>query len=265
MKKIGKSSNTPPPPGPAPSPSPTTPTAPSGSGAGASPGGSAAGSAKGFGAAFRDAVARKFRELTGQKWQKATDAQKRAEAARRGAREMARRIERSTGKRPAESTVRRNARRDVTPKGMDPGRLDRQAAIDRAGGIKPFADKAGLTVRQATKWRDEGGTILVGGPIPTDVIYIVFDVLCDIFHVGPRGITPDYDRRIDNSTDPLNDQDLAVHEPDASSLVEAYASDDVEMLKEILADQLAMSIFPYWAGRPGRTATVKAINTLIIR
>jgi len=272
MKKIGRSGSSGPPPPPEPpaeaaQPAPP-PSGPPTSGGGTSPGGgSPSGPVKGFAASFRDAVQRKFRELTGQKWQQATEAQKRAEATRRGAREVARRIERLTGKRPAESTVRRNARRNATPKGADQDRLNRQAAIDRAGGVKPFATKAGITQRRATKWRDSGGPILPPGPEgEAGAVSVEFDVTCDIFHVGPKGkVTPDYHRRLDNNTEPLFGDDLIVEEPDASDFLAAYASEDNETLRSILGDQLAMKVVSYWPGRPGRTVTVTIIHTINVR
>jgi hypothetical protein len=200
------------------------------------------GPVRGFAAAFRDVVARKFRELTGRRWQVASEAQKRAEAARRGAREMARRIERQTGRRPAESTVRRNASRDATPRGADQQRLDRQAGIDRAGGVKQFAARAGISARQAARWRDVGAPI---HPAAT-AIDVEFDVTGDIFHVGEHNITPDYDRRLADHVE--------MEEPVASDFIEAYASGDVDRQMDILGDQITVKVVSMWPGREGRTS-----------
>ncbi|MGH3580880.1 MAG: hypothetical protein ACRDUB_04795, partial [Mycobacterium sp.] len=126
------------------------------SGAGA---GSGQPAARGFAAAFGDLVDRKLRELTGRRWAGRSEVQRRAEATRRGARDMARRIERETGRRPAESTIRRNAARGTAPKGIDAARADRNAAIDRAGGVRAFAERAGISARAASRWRDSGGTL----------------------------------------------------------------------------------------------------------
>jgi hypothetical protein len=219
---------------------------------------------KGFAAAFRDAVERKFRELSGRKWQKATEQQKRAEAARRGAREVARRIERITGKRPAESTIRRNARRDTTPKGADQQRLDRQAAIDRAGGVKKFAQKAGISERRVGNWRNTGAAVTPGPP-GVEAIDVEFEITCDIFHYGARGLTPEYDRKLDNSSYPLNGSDLTIAEPEASSFVIAFASSDDQAMKDILGEQMELQVVSTWHGRPQRNVVVKEIHSIVIR
>jgi hypothetical protein len=135
----------------------------------------------GFQKAFEVLAARKRRELKGARWEavKATEASggrgskaaRRAldaEARRRAAAEMARRIERQTGKRPKESTIRRAARQDRTPRGVDQAKIDRQARIDAAGGIKPFAARAGVSQSSAAKWRDSGKSI--SGPIQVEAI-----------------------------------------------------------------------------------------------
>ncbi|SDC05796.1 hypothetical protein SAMN04488581_0011 [Mycolicibacterium neoaurum] len=148
---------------------------------------------RGFAAAFRNLADRKLRELTGHRWARVSEAQRRAEATRRGARGMARRIERETGRRPAESTIRRHAAQGTAPKGIDQARADRQAAIDRAGSLNPFAARAGISARAAGRWRDAGGTLAPSAGAA--VIVVEFTVVGDLFHAGKRGqITPDYDR-----------------------------------------------------------------------
>jgi len=118
----------------------------------------------GFGKAFNNLVSRKLRELRGAKWtddgSRGAKRAREAEAKRRAAAEMARRIERQTGRRPKESTIRRAAREDRTPRGADQARLDRQARIDAAGGIKPFAAKTGVSPSTVTRWeRDPSKSI----------------------------------------------------------------------------------------------------------
>lgn len=210
---------------------------------------------RGFAAAFRDLVDRKLRELTGQRWAGLSEAQRRAEATRRGVRDMARRIERETGRRPAESTIRRHAARGTAPKGVDQARADRQAAIDRVGGLKPFAARAGISARAASRWRDAGGTL--SPPTGVAMIVVEFTVVGDIFHAGKQGqVTPDYDRQISGQVQ-LSGEDAAV-------FVTAYATDDTETQRDLLSDQITVQVLPNWGGRPGRTMTVKVIETLRI-
>lgn len=210
---------------------------------------------RGFAAAFRDLVDRKLRELTGQRWAGLSEAQRRAEAARRGARDMARRIERETGRRPAESTIRRHAARGTAPKGVDQARAERQAAIDRAGGLKPFAARAGISQRAAGRWRDAGGTL--APPAGVTVIVVEFTVIGDLFHAGKRGqITPDYDRQLTGQ--------LHLSGEDAEVFVTAYAIEDTETQRDLLSDQITVQVLPDWGGRPGRTMTVKVIEDIRI-
>ena len=213
------------------------------------------GPVRGFAAAFRDLVDRKLRELTGQRWAGLSEAQRRAEATRRGARDMARRIERETGRRPAESTLRRHAARGTAPQGVDQARADRQAAIDRAGGLKPFAARAGVSARAASRWRDAGGTLPTPGGVT--VIVVEFTVIGDLFHAGKRGqITPDYDRQIAGQ--------LHLDGEDAAVFVTAYATDDTDAQRDLLSEHITVQVLPDWGGRPGRTMTVKVIETLRI-
>lgn len=210
---------------------------------------------RGFAAAFGDLVDRKLRELTGQRWAGRSEAQRRAEATRRGARDMARRIERETGRRPAESTIRRNASRGTAPKGVDQARADRHAAIDRAGGVKAFAERAGISTRAASRWRDSGGTL--APPAGVAVIVVEFTVVGDIFHTGNRGqVTPDYDRRISAAVQ-LDGQD-------AAAFITAYATEDVDTQRDLLGEHITVQLLPDWGGRPGRTITVKIIETIRI-
>ncbi|MFN6548158.1 hypothetical protein [Mycolicibacterium nivoides] len=244
------SSPTPPPtPPPAATPAQSAP-APSSSGTGGQPSGG-----KGFGAAFRALVERKFRELSKtQRWQGISEAKRRAEARRRGAGEMSRRLERQTGKRPAASTVTRNASKGSTPKGADQQQIDRQAAIDRAGGIKQFAAKAKISAHQARRWRD------TGGPIHTsETIVINFNVTGDLQH-GQRSENEPETLDVDKH---LIDQ-LTLDGADADDFIEAYAADDIDAQKEILGEQIATQILSDWNGDITRIFTVRTIITLSI-
>lgn len=245
------SSPTPPPAPPASSPSASAP-APPGSGAGSQPSGG-----KGFGAAFRALVERKFRELSKtQRWQGISEAKRRAEARRRGAGEMSRRLERQTGKRPAASTVTRNASKGSTPKGADQQQIDRQAAIDRAGGIKQFAAKAKISAHQARRWRD------TGGPIHTsETIVINFNVTGDLHHGQSR---PDhYEPETLDENKTLIDK-LVLEGADADEFMEVYAADNIDAQKELLGEHIAKQLLSDWDGDITRTYVVRTITILTI-
>jgi hypothetical protein len=208
---------------------------------------------KGFAAAFRALVERKFRELSKtQRWQGVSEAKRRAEARRRGADEMSKRLQRETGKRPALSTVTRNASKGKTPKGADQQRLDRQAAIDRAGGIRQFASKAKISAHQARRWRDSGG------PIHTsETVVIDFNVTGDLQHGQRRENEPetlDVDKQLVDK--------LTLDGADADDFIAAYAADDIDTQKEILGEQIAQQILTDWNGDITRVYTVRTILTL---
>lgn len=251
MKKgrFASSSPTPPATSPSSSASPTTPPPSGGPGPQQSAG-------KGFGAAVRALVERKFRELSKtQRWQGVSEAKRRAEARRRGTEEMRKRLERETGKRPASSTVTRNASKGKTPKGADQQRLDRQAAIDRAGGLKQFASKAKISSHQARRWRDSGG------PIHTsETIVVDFDVTGDLQH-GQHSLeepeTLDVGKHLKG--------EVTLDGVDADDFIEAYAAGDIETQKEILGVQIAQTILIGWDGNITRTYTVRTIIALNIR
>lgn len=251
MKKgrFASSSPTPPSTPPSSAASPTTPPPSGGSGPQPSTG-------KGFGAALRALVERKFRELSKtQRWQGVSEAKRRAEARRRGTDEMSKRLQRETGKRPASSTVTRNASKGKTPKGADQQRLDRQAAIDRAGGLKQFASKAKISSHQARRWRDSGG------PIHTsETIVVDFDVTGDLQH-GQHSLeepeTLDVGKHLTG--------EVTLDGVDADDFIEAYAAGDIEAQKEILGVQIAQTILISWDGNITRTYTVRTIISLNIR
>ena len=251
MKKgrFASSSPTPPSTPPSSAASPTTPPPSGGSGPQPSTG-------KGFGAALRALVERKFRELSKtQRWQGVSEAKRRAEARRRGTDEMSKRLQRETGKRPASSTVTRNASKGKTPKGADQQRLDRQAAIDRAGGLKQFASKAKISSHPARRWRDSGG------PIHTsETIVVDFDVTGDLQH-GQHSLdepeTLDVGKHLTGN--------VTLDGVDADDFIEAYAAGDIEAQKEILGVQIAQTILIGWDGNITRTYTVRTIISLNIR
>jgi hypothetical protein len=225
-----------------------------GEAAGTSDGGRAP-AARGFGAAFRELVERKFRELSSRaRWRGVSESKRRAEARARGARDMARRIERETGRRPAESTVRRNASRDATPRGVDSQRMDRQASVDRAGGLKQFAQKAKISARQAARWRDSGGPIRT-----TDTIVVDFHVTGDLQH-GIRHEGEPETMQVDKH---IEDK-LTLAGEDADDFIEAYAADDIEAQKAILGEQISRQILIDWNGEITRIYTVQTIIRLVI-
>lgn len=257
MKK-GRFASTPAPAPPPPASPPAAGGSPAGPGGQPSAGaGSPPSSGKGFGSALRALVERKFRELSSaQRWQGVSEAKRRAEARRRGTEEMAKRLERDTGKRPAASTVTRNASKGNTPKGANQSRLDRQAAIDRAGGMKQFATKAKISARQARRWRD------TGGPIHTsDTVVVDFNVTGDLQH-GQKSATTDEPETLDVDKHLLGQ--LTLHGADADDFVEAYAADDIDAQKEILGEQIAKQILVDWDGLMTRVYTVRTIMTLSI-
>ena len=168
-------------PSPAAVPTAAAPQAPAVRGGGDSEGG-------GFGAAVRSLVGRKYRELKGRRWERATERQRIAEATRRGREEMARRVKRETGRRMSASTVQRYAARDAAPTGVDQLRADRQAAIDRAGGVGRLASQLGVTARQVSRWRDSGGD-LEPAPRPLTITVAVDGILWAHGKPYPRTMT----------------------------------------------------------------------------
>lgn len=138
----------------------------------------------GFKAALRALRERKLGELLDTaKWRKRPQAEREAEAKARADREMARRIERQTGRKPAESTIRRNASKDTAPRGVDQERLDRQAIIDRAGGVKAFAAQAQVSESTARRWL-AGKAVIVAPIAVTGPITIYFTVVCDLTYTS---------------------------------------------------------------------------------
>lgn len=139
----------------------------------------------GFKAALRALRERKLGDLLDTaKWRKRTEAEREAEAKARADREMARRIERQTGRKPAESTIRRNAAKDTAPRGADQERLDRQAIIDRAGGVKTFASQAKVSESTVRRWLSGKAVIIAPSAVTGGAITIYFTVVCDLWHTS---------------------------------------------------------------------------------
>jgi len=197
----------------------------------------------GFGAAFKEAASRKLRELRGQRWQGASPRARKAEAARRAASEVARRVERQTGVRPKESTIRRAARDDRTPRGADQARLDRQARIDAAGGVKKFAQKTGVSARKAASWRDKGKAMLLGG------VQVITEVEGTLWVNGEN-----YGRSVSAV--------LHVDPPASDDLYAAYAADDLEAVAEMLGPLITEQV--EWTGDAERSYEVETINAIAI-
>ena len=209
--------------------------------------GEAGHSLKGFGGAFRSVVGRKLRELRGQRWEGATDRQRMAEANRRAADEMARRIERETGRRPSAATVRRNARQDKLPRGVDPARMDRQSRIDDAGGLKQFAQQAGVHENAARRWKDTGGLM------STASVQVLTDVDGWLRARSPFGTSESYERD-------LNDVSLQFDPPAADELRAAHAVEDWDGLAELLGPAITRQ-YP-WIGEADRYYEVTTIRSI---
>lgn len=114
---------------------------------------------RGVSGAVRVLTERKLRELHGRRWEGASDVQRRREAEKRARQEMARRIAEETARSMSAATVQRHARAGTVPAGVDLGRIERQAVIDMAGGIRQLAQARGITEYRVRKWRDEGGEL----------------------------------------------------------------------------------------------------------
>lgn len=229
-------------------PPPPPPPPPRRPGAGGSQDGQPPPRRLGFRKAFEALVERKLRELRGAKW---TDdgsprvkRAREAEAKRRAAAEMARRIERQTGRRPKESTIRRAARQDRTPRGADQARLDRQARIDAAGGIKPFADKTGVSPSTVTRWeRDPSKSIRAS----IRVVAIVDGLLISRGEAYPKdNVYAEGDMR----------------PPAADDLLAAIGASDTVAVRDILGPFVAQNAD--WQGEAERSFTVQRITELII-
>lgn len=220
---------------------------------------------RGFKAAFRDLAERKLRELSGTlKWRGKAEAQQRAEARVRAEREMARRIAAQTGKRPAASTIRRNAAKDSPPRGVDQDRLNRQAAVDRAGGIKEFAAQAKVTPAKARRWLTSG-TVPVFAPSIVGAIVVGYTVKCEIQHISSKRPMPSYQpEKVLKSRPGTATAPLVLTGEDAADFLRAHAAGDTEALKMLLAEQINMHELANWDGEVTRSCTITEITDLEI-
>lgn len=220
---------------------------------------------RGFKAAFRDLAERKWRELSGTlKWRGKSEAQQRAEARVRAEREMARRIAAQTGKRPAASTIRRNAAKDSSPRGVDQDRLNRQAAVDRAGGIKEFAAQAKVSPAKARRWLTSGA-VPVFAPSTVGAIVVGYTVVCDILHYsGKRKSSSPQINKVLKSRPGTVTAPLVLTGEDAADFLRAHAAGDTEALKTLLAEQINMHELANWDGEVTRSCTITEITDLEI-
>jgi len=114
---------------------------------------------RGVAAGMWSLARRKMRELKGKQWETATKRQLEREGKRLAREELAKRIEAETGRRPSERTLRRHVAAGTVPRGVDAGKMQRQAAIDNAGSIAKFAASRGMSKYAVTRWRDKGGDL----------------------------------------------------------------------------------------------------------
>lgn len=220
-------------PGPTPPPPKTTPTGPP---------------RTGFKAALRALRERKLGDLLDTaKWRKRPQAEREAEARARADREMARRIERQTGRKPAESTIRRNAAKDTAPRGVDQERLDRQAIIDRAGGVKAFASQAQVSESTVRRWL-AGKAVIIAPVAVTGPITVFFTVVCDLFHTSTdakkgKRPSPQFDKTL-KTTGPgggwTGVNPLQLSGDEAADFLRLVADGDQQALKDKLGELLEM-------------------------
>ncbi|WP_133053042.1 hypothetical protein [Mycolicibacterium insubricum] len=114
---------------------------------------------RGFAGAVRALVGRKYRELRGRRWEAASERERRAEAEKRARADMAHRIAEETARSMSAGTVQRHARAGTVPAGVDLDRIERQAEIDAAGGIRQLAATRGVSEYRVRKWREAGGEL----------------------------------------------------------------------------------------------------------
>jgi len=228
----------------------------------------------GFKAALRALRERKLSELIDTaKWRKRSKAEREAEAKARADREMARRIERQTGKKPATSTLRRNAAKDTSPRGVDQARLDRQAAIDRAGGLKEFAAQAKVSQSKARRWLATGTVPIYAPAALTGPITIYFTVICDLMHTSAdskkgKRASPQFDKTLKTTGSgggQTGIRPLQLTGDEAADFLRVYADGDQQALKDMLGELLERYELnsEYW-GSASTTCTVKEIAEIVI-
>lgn len=180
------------------------------------------GPVRGFKDALASLVERKMRELKGAKWADASEYVKEVEAKRRAVADWSRRIAKETGKKPlADSTIRRYAREDKMPTGVDGPRVNRQGIIDRAGGLRAFAQRLKIKESRARRWRDKGGTITVVGTLIV-IVNVDGSLVRDNERYKKEGVT--HELRFDGH--------------DAQEFRIAFAENDVDRLMELIGEAL---------------------------
>lgn len=211
-------------------------------GEGASPGRASTRPApKGFAAAFNELADRKKREL-GAKWGEKPQRSQLAEARRRAADEMASRIERQSGHRPAASTIRRNAAKGTTPRWADKQQLDRQARVDKLGGIKKLAQKIGVSAKAVTRWRDGKG------PMSSAAVTVTAD-----FEGSLISDERPYPRNVSAA--------VSTSDPDeADDIRAAEAIDDYDELAQLLSPLVTNQV--EWSGDAEREYIIDKIENL---
>ena len=220
---------------------------------------------RGFRTALRDLAERKLRELSGTlKWRGQSEAKQRAEAKARAEREMGRRIAQQTGKRPAPSTIRRNAAKDSAPRGVDQDRLNRQAAIDRAGGLNQFAKTAKVSPAKARRWLNSGA-VPVYAPSIVGAIVVGYTIVCDIHHYSDKRKTSSPQiNKVLKSRPGTATAPLVLSGEDAADFLRAHAAGDTEALKVLLGEQINMHELANWDGEVTRSCTITEITDLEI-
>lgn len=203
----------------------------------------------GFKAALRALRERKLGELLDTaKWRKRPQAEREAEAKARADREMARRIERQTGRKPAESTIRRNAAKDTAPRGADQERLDRQAIIDRAGGVKAFASQAQVSESTVRRWL-AGKAVIIAPIALTGPITIYFTAICNLTYTStdpkkrgkpPSGPVSKILKTIGRGGGWTGVSPLQLSGDDAVDFLRLVADGDQQALKDKLGELLEM-------------------------
>lgn len=203
-----------------------------------------------------DMVRRQLRELKGRRWDRASEqarlreAEKRAreelakEVDKRAREELANRIEKETGRRPAESTLRRHQSAGTAPRGVDAGKLARQAAIDNDGSIAKFARRHGISTYAVRRWRDEGGD-LPERPEPESLDFSVA-IQATLYSNGER-----------YKHDTIWHVDVTVDGDAVARIAEASRTGDYDDVADLIG-ALAADQFP-WVGEAERVFEVSDV------
>lgn len=183
---------------------------------------------------------RKLRDLRGKRWETATNYQREQEAKRQAREELARRIERQTGWRPSDRTLRRHVAAGTAPRGVDAGKLERQAAIDNAGSIAAFARMRGISEYSVKRWRDQGGDLPEHLP---DSLRFHVAMVATLYSKGQR-----------YKSDEVWSTEISVDGNSVVRVAEAARTGDYVGVHDLVG-QLAAEQFP-WVGSADRTFEV---------